>query len=584
VVSDSINLPDDRLLDFGLVPVGDTVGGSVLVSNTGAEPLEIAPALAPLDPPFAVVDIAGCFGATLLPGEGCSFAVEFSPSEAGAVEAGFDLRLGAFFVPIAVSGTGEAPGGVVDLGVTKTVDRNEVELPGDEIVNFTVTVRNRLVPGVPNLRTVGVLVKDKLERRFEIPEGMSAVPSRGFYNPTNGHWLVGDLAPGESATLEIPARIVTEVTTAGCLYNRATVESTTADVTEIDPSNDAARVGVAVSTADERLGGCADLAITDTGQFFSDDEVVWSIAIQNNGPGLASGPLLLDLKLPAGASFVQVDDAPTLGFGIVDGEIVSAGGLPVPPGALEAANLLPGSGGRECQLRRIGARDHVQCIGGWEEVFDCRPGIQACGVKIYARVTGNGFSGGFDAHIRSHSTLDPDSNNNRNHFVRFLPTGGTDRIDLGVELSEFQSGDEWVFVADVTNAGPFVASGAFLSFRFDSGFWLGHEAHPPCQSVFEGAFSTECLIRLDDLGAGDSQELRLRLGIPSEVEKRSLPEHGSRRTGVLPRDIITREVEANVLTVIDRHDDVDPSNDSDRLEANFVLTDCVPFVCSIEPM
>ena len=115
-----------------------------------------------------------------------------------------------------------------DLSVTKTVS-NPTPNVGSNIT-FTITLTNL----GPNAAT-GVTVTDLL------PAGLtfvSATPSQGTYNNTNGVWTVGTLASSASVTLQITATVVS----ASAQTNTATISHSD----QFDPiaSNNTASVTV----------------------------------------------------------------------------------------------------------------------------------------------------------------------------------------------------------------------------------------------------------------------------------------------------------------------------------------------------
>ncbi|WP_049901895.1 DUF11 domain-containing protein [Halococcus agarilyticus] len=96
---------------------------------------------------------------------------------------------------------------------------------GDE-VTFDVTVNND-----GSTTATGVTVEDVLPEGLEF---VSSSASQGSYDADSGIWTVGELAPGESATLQLTA----ELTTDEAVENVAQVE--TADQEDVDstPGND----------------------------------------------------------------------------------------------------------------------------------------------------------------------------------------------------------------------------------------------------------------------------------------------------------------------------------------------------------
>jgi uncharacterized repeat protein (TIGR01451 family) len=144
--------------------------------------------------------------------------------------------------------------GSADLTVTKIVD-DASPAEGDTL-SYVVTVTN----GGPDDAT-GVEVTDTL------PAGLafvSSIPSQGSYQAATGIWTVGALAVGETAALQIRAR-VDDGTAGTTLTNRALVSA--ADQGDPTPSDDAATAPVVVEAAggprgDPGEGGTGGTAFT----------------------------------------------------------------------------------------------------------------------------------------------------------------------------------------------------------------------------------------------------------------------------------------------------------------------------------
>src|SRR5690606_17750963 len=85
-----------------------------------------------------------------------------------------------------------------DVVVTKTTSTPSVPLEGD--ARFVVTVRN----DGPSA-AAGVVVDEAAAPGLIIT---GATPSRGTWSAADAQWSVGTLLPGESATLEVTARVV----------------------------------------------------------------------------------------------------------------------------------------------------------------------------------------------------------------------------------------------------------------------------------------------------------------------------------------------------------------------------------------
>ena len=261
-VTDSINAPDDALLDFGTVLIASSVQGTVRVENTGTEALAIGPALAPLQPPFSVLNPAVCFGVVLQPGASCTLIVQFQPTAVGQFSDSFDLDVGAFVVPVSVSGTGTT--GAVDFRITKTVDDAFLET-GDQTV-----FRIRIESGPGGSRVVDVVVKELMPRGFVIHD--TPVADAGAFNTRSREWSVPNFAPGDMATLQIPVRL--DGTHSACATNRAVATVTAPNLPTL----------TAEATVDVAVNRCADLAVVDITQSFDFDNTGGSVP--REGPRL----------------------------------------------------------------------------------------------------------------------------------------------------------------------------------------------------------------------------------------------------------------------------------------------------------
>ncbi len=177
-----------------------------------------------------------------------------------------------------------------DLSLTKTVD-NASPSVGEEIV-YSIVVTN----DGPSKAT-GVQIKD------ELPAGLTFVganASKGSYNFANHKWNVGSLANGASATLHLRAL----VTAPGSLTNKAQVTRSNQPDPDSTPNNDDANEDDqasapinAVQPADLSLAKYASDAAPTVG-----DDVTFSLALTNSGPGSATGVVVQDV-LPVGLTF-----------------------------------------------------------------------------------------------------------------------------------------------------------------------------------------------------------------------------------------------------------------------------------------
>jgi hypothetical protein len=369
-ISDSINLPDDQLLDFDPVAAGSVVTGDIIISNLGGQSLTVAGLIGAPQPPFNLSDPGSCLGSTLPGGASCTLVVTFAPAGPGLFADRFDLDFGSFRAPIAL--TGESPAGLADISLTKQSDRIEILVPGEaDRFTFTVTVHN----AGPD--AAAVEVRDKLPRGLQIPAGFPPAPSIGTYDPRSGMWRVGTLARGQTETLILVAGQAGTFT--GCVSNRATARLT--DPGQADP-NEADNI----DQVDVGVGGCTDLAILDiAGDFLPSTprRARWAVTFGMLGPGsTVQTPFSIEFRLPNGAVFEDL--------------------------ALTGERVVPLS----CQVRRR----QVRCASPAGASLVCGPlqGFALCRAEITATAPRR-LSGPLSVTIEG-ATPDPVPNNNRARF------------------------------------------------------------------------------------------------------------------------------------------------------------------------
>ena len=170
-----------------------------------------------------------------------------------------------------------------DLIVIKEVNNTSPNFK--DLIRWTVMVRNN----GPDDAT-GVNVSDVL------PSGLvldSCDASVGSYS--DGVWTIGDLANGESSTLNI----VTRVNKTGIIVNKVDVSANEYDY---DVGNNNASKSVSVPKA-------ADLEVTKTVNNSTPnyhDLIKWTIVVRNNGPDNASGVFVDDI-MPEGLIIQSVN-------------------------------------------------------------------------------------------------------------------------------------------------------------------------------------------------------------------------------------------------------------------------------------
>lgn len=177
----------------------------------------------------------------------------------------------------------------IDLSLTKTVDIAEPNL--NDTIAFEVVVRNDGPSDATN-----VVVQDVL------PAGLtfvSASPSVGNYNSSNGNWTIGTIANQAVQTLILRAR----VDSVDFVIN--TAEVTAADQVDLDstPGNgvededDQDSVGVTPQQADLSLVKTVNNPTPNVGEM-----ATFTITVSNAGPNEATNVEVSD-QLPVGISF-----------------------------------------------------------------------------------------------------------------------------------------------------------------------------------------------------------------------------------------------------------------------------------------
>ncbi|UCF30969.1 MAG: DUF11 domain-containing protein [bacterium] len=141
-LADSVNAPDDFMLDFGMVDVGSSVAGSITVTNNRASSVDVG-LISTLDPPFSIVVPETCSGGALGAGGKCVITIQFDPTAAdvnGALVQGLDLNIGSSGASFLITGT--AVPTQADLVVSLTRVNND--LPSQNIFRseYTVSVLN----------------------------------------------------------------------------------------------------------------------------------------------------------------------------------------------------------------------------------------------------------------------------------------------------------------------------------------------------------------------------------------------------------------------------------------------------------
>ncbi len=186
------------------------------------------------------------------------------------------------------SATTEVQESSVDLQLNKLASSDSVNI--GEQITYTITLSNN---GQGTAKDVSVT--------DSIPEGTTLVSpdtAKGSYDSASGVWSVGELAPGESATLTLT---VTADTSGSKINNAQAVTSSN----DVDSSNNAASVSVVVKEA------TVDLALTKSSSPESiniGEQITYSITVINIGQGTAKDVQVTD-KVPEGITLISSEPA-----------------------------------------------------------------------------------------------------------------------------------------------------------------------------------------------------------------------------------------------------------------------------------
>lgn len=224
--------------------------------------------------------------------------------------------LRVFFTPLAP-----------DLAVTKSVDDSTPD--AGSAVTYTVTVTNQ-----------GTATGTGIEITDVLPAGVtfvSALAGQGSYNPGNGTWSVGALAPAAGATLSIVATVDAGAA-AQTITNTASL--TALDETDSNPANDSDSAQLTVTAVDLAVAKSVDDPGPGEG-----GAVTYEIVLTNAGPDAATNVQVTDL-LPAGVTYQS--DSPTQGSYASGTGVWTVGTVPVgaPDTLLVTATVDGGTAGQ----------------------------------------------------------------------------------------------------------------------------------------------------------------------------------------------------------------------------------------------
>ncbi len=254
-LADSVNAPDDFLLDFGMVDVGSSVAGSITVTNNRASPVSVG-LISILDPPFAVVVPETCSGGPLGAGGKCVITIQFDPTAAdvnGALAQGLDLNIGPSGAAFLITGT--AVLAEADLAVSLTRVNNDTPSQDIFLSEYRVNVRN---DGPADAE--GFFMDLDLPNRAQAPRILPGDPigdllvcTDTLTNPATGaHRFHCDLPSPDVFGNGTTANIVVEVDRTGNLGEASVTVG--ADTPDPDTSNNTSRTDAAAANTGSNHG------------------------------------------------------------------------------------------------------------------------------------------------------------------------------------------------------------------------------------------------------------------------------------------------------------------------------------------
>lgn len=183
---------------------------------------------------------------------------------------------------------------LAEIALTKTIVTAAPHRIGDN-VEFLITAINN---GPSN--ATGINIVDKLPSGYTF---VSATPSTGTYNSSNGLWNLGSLTNTSTATLTVIAKInavgnytnVAEVTKVDQLDPNGIIHGNNTP-NEIDQSD--------VTVVPVKIVDLVTTKTVDKSNPNQGDIVQYTITVVNNGPSIATGVGLTD-NLPAGLAYVS---------------------------------------------------------------------------------------------------------------------------------------------------------------------------------------------------------------------------------------------------------------------------------------
>ncbi|WP_165253200.1 SdrD B-like domain-containing protein [Paludisphaera soli] len=173
--------------------------------------------------------------------------------------------------------------GQTNLATTLAADTTAPDV--GEVVTLTVTLSN-----TGPVATSGAILLGALSPGLVF---VGAEPSQGSFSPSTGTWIVGEVAPGQSPTMQIRVRVVSPD------VQSATILIGAADQYDPNPADNSASIALIPRQADLSLISSVDAARPNVG-----DLVTITLSLVASGPD-GAGNVRVASPLPSGLAFVS---------------------------------------------------------------------------------------------------------------------------------------------------------------------------------------------------------------------------------------------------------------------------------------
>jgi uncharacterized repeat protein (TIGR01451 family) len=345
---------------------------------------------------------------------------------------------------------------IADLGITKTTT-SDGAAAGSSIA-YTITLTNNGPDAAANVVVTDMLPSELLFQSITVPSGFScATPAVGATGTIT--CTAASMASGTTVTFTLVVQLTANAV--GPINNNATASSDTDDNNGGNDTGSAPAVPVSA-------GNTADLSVVKSTQITTagpGDPVTYTIAVTNNGPGVANDVIVND-TLPASLRFQSITPAATF----------------------------------TCSTPAVGSAGTITCLGG-----PLANGATATFtlVTTIAPSASGSFANGV---VVSTSDSDPTSSNSAGTSGSVVIATADLSITKTTAATQATTGSTITYTITVTNNGPDTATSVVVSDNLPAG--LQFISATPSQGSCAGADPFTC--NLGTLNNGASATISLQ--------------------------------------------------------------------------